>query len=60
MNPFNDNRMNKKILLLLAFVAISHLINAQIWKDSNAKVEDRVEDLLSQMTLDEKIRNNFV
>ncbi len=31
------------------------LLNAQVWKDPNARVEDRVEDLLSKMTLDEKI-----
>ncbi|KXX66850.1 glycoside hydrolase family 3 C-terminal domain-containing protein [Flammeovirga sp. SJP92] len=30
-------------------------IQAQTWKDPNAKVDDRVKDLLSKMTLEEKI-----
>jgi len=40
-------------LFLMLLCAIG--VNGQTWKDSNAKVEDRVEDLLSKMTLDEKI-----
>ncbi|MHB0756523.1 glycoside hydrolase family 3 C-terminal domain-containing protein [Polaribacter sp. M15] len=46
----------QKIILLFAVVFLSPLVmKAQIWKDPNAKVEDRVEDLLSKMTLEEKI-----
>ncbi|MEM6642700.1 MAG: glycoside hydrolase family 3 C-terminal domain-containing protein [Bacteroidota bacterium] len=30
-------------------------VSAQTWKDPNASFDDRVEDLLSQMTLEEKI-----
>tara|TARA_X000000950_G_C13733304_1_gene585214 strand:- start:127 stop:822 length:696 start_codon:yes stop_codon:yes gene_type:complete len=46
----------QKIILLFAVVFLSPLVmKAQVWKDPNAKVEDRVEDLLSKMTLEEKI-----
>ncbi|WP_075589837.1 glycoside hydrolase family 3 C-terminal domain-containing protein [Labilibacter marinus] len=40
--------------LLFACISISSL-NAQVWKDPNANVDERVEDLLSKMTLEEKI-----
>ena len=42
---------NLPILLLLA----GNFMTAQIWKDPNAPVNDRVKDLLSKMTLEEKI-----
>lgn len=53
MNSIQET-MNLKIYLLFAFITITSL-NAQVWKDPNASVDDRVEDLLSKMTLDEKI-----
>ncbi len=39
-------------LLVLASVSV---LKAQTWKNPNAQIEDRVEDLLSRMTLEEKI-----
>lgn len=39
---------------LLALIGIFD-INAQTWKDANANIDERVEDLLSKMTLEEKI-----
>lgn len=49
--------MQKLSFSNIAFILLVNIsfLNAQVWKDSNAKVEDRVEDLLSKMTLDEKI-----
>jgi len=49
------NKINKKRLLLLLVFAGSLAINAQVWKDPTANIDDRVDDLLSKMTLDEKI-----
>ena len=45
----------KALFCFLFFIAFSISTNAQIWKNSNANVDDRVESLLSEMTLDEKI-----
>lgn len=39
-------------LLLIGFALVGQ---AQVWKDPKAPVDERVEDLLSRMTLDEKI-----
>ncbi|GAB1856701.1 glycoside hydrolase family 3 C-terminal domain-containing protein [Flavobacteriaceae bacterium MHTCC 0001] len=49
--------MKEIIYLSVYFLWLTNIniINAQVWKDANAKVEDRVEDLLSKMTLEEKI-----
>ncbi|MDO6802967.1 glycoside hydrolase family 3 C-terminal domain-containing protein [Wenyingzhuangia sp. 1_MG-2023] len=45
-----------KTRVCFAFFLMSlFTINAQTWKDPNAKIENRVEDLLSKMTLEEKI-----
>lgn len=44
----------KKPLIYL-FIIFASIMNAQIYKDPNASIEDRVNDLLKQMTLDEKI-----
>ncbi|MGY6649440.1 glycoside hydrolase family 3 C-terminal domain-containing protein [Wenyingzhuangia sp. IMCC45574] len=41
-------------LLALCFLGLFST-NAQTWKDPNASVKDRVEDLISKMTLEEKI-----
>ncbi|WP_298369355.1 glycoside hydrolase family 3 C-terminal domain-containing protein [uncultured Lutibacter sp.] len=40
---------------VLLFLIIGNLVNAQTWKDPNSSVDARVEDLLSKMTLEEKI-----
>ena len=45
----------KKLLLPAIAVFLTITSTAQVYKDPKAKVEDRVEDLLSRMTLDEKI-----
>lgn len=46
----------KKILTTLAAATLAiSALPAQTYKDANAPVEDRVEDLLSRMTLEEKI-----
>nr|WP_320119852.1 glycoside hydrolase family 3 C-terminal domain-containing protein [uncultured Marinifilum sp.] len=41
--------------LIVLFLLIGNLVNAQSWKDPNANINDRVEDLLSKLTLEEKI-----
>ncbi|ANQ49550.1 family 3 glycosyl hydrolase [Flammeovirga sp. MY04] len=46
---------NKFNQLLLFFLVFGYGLNAQTWKDPNADIEDRVDDLLSKMTLEEKI-----
>ncbi|WPR71134.1 glycoside hydrolase family 3 C-terminal domain-containing protein [Flavobacterium sp. NG2] len=45
-------QLNKIALTAFLFV---HCLNAQTWKNPNAPVNDRVKDLLSKMTLEEKI-----
>ncbi|PKL88169.1 MAG: hypothetical protein CVV23_11600 [Ignavibacteriae bacterium HGW-Ignavibacteriae-2] len=45
----------KRLLILLVFLFIVQSLSAQIYLDSNATVDQRVEDLLQRMTLDEKI-----
>ena len=46
----------KLIYTYLLFIILgTSALNAQVWKDPKASVEDRVEDLLSKMTLEEKI-----
>lgn len=46
----------QKVIFFFYILMLSSLtVNAQVWKDPNAKVEDRVEDLLSKMTMEEKI-----
>lgn len=45
----------KKIFLLLALAAATTL-QAQVYLDQNAPIEDRVEDALSRMTLQEKVK----
>lgn len=47
---------NKLLLPFLLFMVTLNLLQAQTWKDPNADVDARVKDLMSQMTLDEKIR----
>jgi beta-glucosidase len=49
--------LNHLTLFLLTYFIIGILapVNAQVYKDSTAKTEDRVEDLLGRMTLDEKV-----
>lgn len=44
--------LKKSLSVLLIFIPI---LNGQIYLDSTASVENRVQDLLSKMTLDEKI-----
>ncbi|MBI9058510.1 MAG: glycoside hydrolase family 3 C-terminal domain-containing protein [Labilibaculum sp.] len=47
---------NKKIISSLLVLLTSILmLNAQVWKDPNAPVDERVKDLLSKMTLEEKM-----
>ncbi|MDG1805143.1 glycoside hydrolase family 3 C-terminal domain-containing protein [Flavicella sp.] len=45
----------KKISSVVFFMMAAFSMNAQVWKDANANIDDRVEDLLSKMTLEEKI-----
>ena len=45
----------KKLVLLLALLQFSNSAFAQIYLDPSATVDSRVSDLLSRMTLDEKI-----
>ncbi|MGQ1784841.1 glycoside hydrolase family 3 C-terminal domain-containing protein [Saccharicrinis sp. GN24d3] len=47
--------LKKMITGSLILVACLVKMNAQVWKDPSASVDERVEDLLSKMTLDEKI-----
>ncbi|QVY66253.1 glycoside hydrolase family 3 C-terminal domain-containing protein [Polaribacter sp. Q13] len=41
--------------LILIFLIIGNITNAQTWKDPNESINVRVDDLLSKMTLEEKI-----
>ncbi|MDW7693014.1 glycoside hydrolase family 3 C-terminal domain-containing protein [Flammeovirgaceae bacterium SG7u.111] len=47
--------IKKSIYTLLLFLIHTLGVNAQVWKDPNTPIDKRVEDLLSQMTLEEKI-----
>jgi len=42
-------------LLISMIIGIIMPVKAQVYKDSTAKIEDRIEDLLARMTLDEKV-----
>lgn len=44
----------KNISIFLLLICVFGM-NAQTWKDPNVPIEERVDDLLSQMTIDEKI-----
>lgn len=44
-----------RYIFLLSALCISAIANSQIYKDPKASVEERVNDLLSKMTLEEKI-----
>lgn len=44
-----------RYVFLLSILCISAIANSQIYKDPKASVEERVNDLLSKMTLEEKI-----
>ncbi len=45
----------RKILISASFLAAALTAAAQLYKDPSARAEDRVEDLLGRMTLEEKI-----
>lgn len=49
--------MQKKIYLLLAFAALFHTVavSQEIYKQPHAPIEDRINDLLSRMNIEEKI-----
>jgi beta-glucosidase len=47
--------MQKKISLCLAALMVISTVNAQLYKNAGAPVNARVKDLLSRMTLEEKI-----
>ena len=47
--------MIKKCIYILCICLFPGLVNAQLYKDPKAAVEDRVEDLLKRMTLEEKV-----
>ncbi|MGQ1784846.1 glycoside hydrolase family 3 C-terminal domain-containing protein [Saccharicrinis sp. GN24d3] len=47
--------LKRMIIGSLILAACLVKMNAQVWKDPNASLDERVEDLLSKMTLDEKI-----
>ncbi|MDO6760450.1 glycoside hydrolase family 3 C-terminal domain-containing protein [Tamlana sp. 2_MG-2023] len=48
-------KLKKIILTFMVLVSGMVSMNGQVWKDPKASVEDRVDDLLSKMTLEEKI-----
>ena len=47
--------MKRTVLVLMTLLYGSIAAHAQLYKDPSASIEDRVEDLLSRMTLQEKI-----
>lgn len=47
-----------KKLLFLVILSLTFALNAQVYKDSTAPVESRVSDLVSRMSLEEKM--NFI
>lgn len=46
--------LKKNIFLMLSLI-LSSVLHSQIYKDYNTNIEDRINDLLGKMTLDEKI-----
>ncbi|SDX63951.1 beta-glucosidase [Lutibacter oricola] len=47
---------NKTIYTYLFFIILgTSVLNAQVWKNPDAKIDDRVESLLKEMTLEEKV-----
>lgn len=47
--------MLKRLILFLVAILSATIANAQLYKDPKAKVDARVRDLLSRMTLEEKV-----
>ncbi|MFC0513199.1 glycoside hydrolase family 3 N-terminal domain-containing protein [Mucilaginibacter angelicae] len=47
--------MQKKLCLLTALTFVINIASAQVYKDPKAPVAERVKDLLSRMTLEEKV-----
>jgi beta-glucosidase len=47
--------MQKKLCLLIAFTFVIKTAGAQVYKDPKAPIAERVKDLLSRMTLEEKV-----
>lgn len=47
--------MNKRLILLYLLLCVCSITQAQVYKDPNAPVELRVKDLMSRMTLEEKV-----
>ena len=47
--------MRKRVWLIVFLLVFIVGAQAQIWRNPNAQVDARVADLLSKMTLDEKI-----
>lgn len=54
-NAVNQNLIPKLVLLVISIISFNIPLSGQIYLDSTQSVEARVEDLLSRMTLDEKI-----
>lgn len=50
----------RKLFILSLFLFIGYQSNSQVYKDSTAKTEDRVKDLLSRMTAEEKFWQLFM
>lgn len=52
---FKFSVMMKKLIISALSLSMALCLSAQTYKDMNASVEDRAEDLLRRMTLEEKI-----
>ena len=50
----------RKLFILSLFLIIGYQSNSQVYKDSTAKTDDRVKDLLSRMTAEEKFWQLFM
>lgn len=55
--PYNQKKMKIKYLLLLSLASIGLQAEAQVlpYKNSQLPIEDRVQDLLGRMTVEEKV-----
>ncbi len=55
IHAFREKMLSIKFILVLIFIITNPLLFGQIYKDQKANIEDRINDLINKMTLEEKI-----